>query len=195
MHYRKSKLSRSIYRMRAGLVAVLAAGVSLTWAPWAQAAGTVQVSVKNGNLEIRGDDASNCIKITGKGGAGEYAIGGCDSTLVNGGSSVPYSGVKYDLKFNMQGGNDTVIIADDDGDTVLDDLEINTGTGNDTVEVHHFAVLGEMHINTGSGNDLVIIDGVAARHSSQINTGSGIDYTVFGALTPATAAACPTATP
>src|SRR5437773_10365282 len=94
MHHRKSKLSRSIYRMRAGLVAVLAAGVSLTWVPWAQAAGTVQVSVKNGNLEIRGDDASNCIKITGKGGAGEYAVGGCDtSTLINRGPGFDENGL------------------------------------------------------------------------------------------------------
>ena len=191
------KLSKPHYSVVTRLVAVLACGLglSMAWAPSVQAAGQVSVKVNGfGNLIVTGDGANNCIEVALL-ATGQGTVSGCDSTLVNGGSSVPYSGVKYDFKFNMQGGNDTVIIADDDGDTVLDDLEINTGTGNDTVEVHHFAVLGEMHINTGSGNDLVIIDGVAARHSSQINTGSGIDCTVFGALTPATAAACPTATP
>ena len=126
MHHMKSKPSRSIYRMRARLVAVLAAGVSLTWAPWAQAAGTVQVSVKNGNLEIRGDDASNCIEITGKGGTGEYAIGGCGSTLINGGA---ISGVIHDIIIDMRGGDDQVTIDDGDNNIAQDDLKITTNPG------------------------------------------------------------------
>ena len=188
------KLSKPHYSVVTRLVAVLVCGLGLStaWAPSVQAAGKVSVTVNGiGNLIVIGDGANNCVEVALL-GTGHGTVNGCDSTLVNGGSSVSYSGVKYDFKFNMQGGNDTVIIAGEDGDTVLDDLEINTGTGNDTVEVHHFAVLGETHINTGSGNDLVIIDGVAARHSTQINTGSGIDCTVFGDLTPATATDCPT---
>src|SRR5437867_3914722 len=108
MHHMKSKLSRSIYRMRAGLVAVLAAGVSLTWVPRAQAAGTVQVSVKNGNLEIRGNDASNCIVIIGRGGNGEYSVGSCDSTLINRGPGFDengLNGVIHDIIIDMRGGD------------------------------------------------------------------------------------------
>ena len=132
MHHMKSKLSRSIYRIRAGLVAVLAAGVSMTWAPWAQAAGNMQVSVKNGNLVIRGDDAFNCIGITGKGGTGEYSVGGCDSTLINGGD---VSGVIHGIIIDMRGGDDNVTINGGDNNIAPDDLEITTGSGNDTVTV------------------------------------------------------------
>ena len=173
MHYRKSKLSRSIYRMRAGLVAVLAAGVSLTWAPWAQAAGTVQVSVKNGNLEIRGDDASNCIEITGKGGTGEYAIGGCGSTLINGGA---ISGVIHDIIIDMRGGDDQVTIDDGDNNIAQDDLKITTGSGNDTVTLRTFRVVDDLTISTGPGDDKVILDSsIGVSGNVNIDTGPGTD--------------------
>jgi len=188
----KSNPSRLIYRIGVGLVAVLAAGVSMTWAPWAQAAGNVQVSVENGILRIRGDNESNCILVGGGGNIGDYGVHGCDLTLINGGPGVEVSGVNDDISIKTFGGDDEVTVHNGDNDTAPDDLEISTGTGNDTVEVSRFAVLDDMVISTSSGNDLVIIDEVAVHDSTQISTGSGTDCTVFDdALAPATATDCP----
>src|SRR5205085_9073576 len=141
---------------------------------WAQAAGTVQVSVKNGNLEVRGDDVSNCIKITGRGGTGEYAVGSCDtSTLINSGPGFDkngLNGVIHDIIIDMRGGDDQVTIDDGDNNIAEDDLKITTGSGNDTVTLRNFRVVDDLIISTGSGDDVVTLKCVEVQGNVNIDT-------------------------
>src|SRR5262245_43064019 len=140
------------------------------------AGGNVSVRVdRGGNLVIEGDDADNEILIR------PFAIGagdvfGMGATLVNGGESASFSGVDDDFQIRMQGGDDRVLVDDGDGNTVPDDLEIDTGHGDDFVLVEGFFVLDDLTILTGPGADTIeLSQTVVVSDRTDIHTGSGDD--------------------
>jgi hypothetical protein len=86
-----------------------------------------------------------------------------------------------DLEIDTGHGNDTILIT---GDTNLgDDLEIESGSGNDLVDVRNVDVADDVEIETGKGDDVVKMLAVRIVGSTRINTGDGADriYTEFEA--------------
>jgi len=169
-------------------IAILALGGSLALSPWPAPAGNVQVSVVNGNLIIQGDNRDNNIIVT------EGNITGRANTTINGGRNIsPPDGVTGDIIIDMKGGNDFVRV-ELPGDlpgtnfSVLHDLEINMGPGNDILELLLVRVPEETRIDTEGGHDIIFIDG-AFRGGEfvrpefigkfTVNTGSGEDLLEF----------------
>jgi hypothetical protein len=166
------------------LVAILVLTVSLAATPFAQAGGDVQVTVKNGNLIIRGDDQDNNIILT------ESVIAGRAGTTVNGQREILVpEGVTNDININMKSGNDFVRVElPGTNFAVLHDLEINTGSGTDMLELLQVKVPEETRIDTGNGNDIIFIDGVFDGNQFiqseftgkfKVETGSGEDLLEF----------------
>lgn len=153
------------YRVVIRLVAVLAVGLSLAWAPCAQAAGNVEVSVEDGDLIIRGDDRDNNIIVT----AGN--VTGRAGTTVNGGGET----VTDDIDIKMKGGDDFVRV---DIVLVSDDLKVSMGSGDDIIELLEVRVSDETQIATGDGNDIVFIDGVLSRSEEFIRSDFVDKFTV-----------------
>ena len=86
-----------------------------------------------------------------------------------------------DLEIDTGHGNDTILIT---GDTNLgDDLEIESGSGNDLVDVRNVDVADDVEIETDKGDDVVKMLAVRIVDSTRINTGDGADriYTEFEA--------------
>jgi hypothetical protein len=164
-----------------------------------------------GNLQIIGDNRANGIQVDR---FGDTVIQGIDAggsaTRING---VPNGLVEFevvgegDIKVHFRGGNDIVrvgersddVLPPDDleidtgsgndeilitGDTNIgDDLEIDSGPGNDLVDVRNADVADNTVIETGSGDDVVKLLAVRIAHSTWVNTGDGADriYTEFEA--------------
>lgn len=163
---------------------VLAFAGSLAFAPLPQAGGNVQVSVVSGNLIIRGDNRDNNLIIT------ESLIAGRADTTINGERRifVP-DGVTGDVRITLRGGNDFVRVElPGTNFAVPQDLEINTGSGNDLVELLQVRVPAETHLDTGNGHDIIFIDGVfngtdfdrsEFTGAFEVETGSGEDLLEF----------------
>ena len=60
----------------------------------------------------------------------------------------------------MRGGDDFVRVDAGPGTTVFRDLKIETGMGDDTIEILGVRITHETQIDTGDGNDILLIDGV-----------------------------------
>ncbi len=166
--------------------AALAILVVLTFAAVRPAAqGNVTVDVDgNGNLIVVGDDEDNGIRIMPF-DVGEGDVVGLGTTLVNGGSSAPFSGVTGDFRIRMRAGDDTVEIDDGDGNEAPQDLEISTGAGDDVVLVRHFIVHDDLEILTGSGDDRITLSQTAGGFPpfvddrTNIRTSTGDDQVRF----------------
>lgn len=118
--------------------------------------GNVLVSVVDGNLVIRGDAGNNDIIVT------ESGIAGRAGTRVNGKrrASIP-DGVTQDVRIELMDGDDTVRIElPGTNFSIPQDLVINTGAGNDNVQLLQVRVPLETRIVTSDGNDVIYIDGV-----------------------------------
>jgi len=146
----------------------------------AHAGGNVTVRVdRGGNLIVAGDGADNEIQISPVDiGVGDVV--GIGSTLVNGGASASFSGVDGDFRIRMRGGDDHVFIVDGDGNHVPDDLDIDTGRGNDTVLLQGFFVHDDLRIRSGPGDDTIeLSQTVFVLDRSTLHTGSGNDQVLF----------------
>ena len=166
------------------LVAILTFAVNLASAPQAQPVGDVQVSVKNGNLIIRGDEHDNNIILT------ENGIAGRAGTTINGERHIFIpEGVTNDIDISMKGGDDFVRVElPGTNFAISHDLEINMGSGDDIIELLQVKVPEETRIETGNGNDIIFIDGVLGVNEFimsdftgkfKLETGSGEDLFEF----------------
>src|SRR5437899_630076 len=140
------------YRAVMRLLAVLAfaVGLNIAWATWAQAAGNVEVREQGEVLIITGDDSDNNI-IVQEGGL----VTGRAGTIINGTAE----GVIHEVVIKMKGGDDFVRVDAGPGTTVFRDLKIDTGMGDDMIEILGVRVTDETWIDTGDGNDILFIDG------------------------------------
>ncbi|HET6160698.1 MAG TPA: hypothetical protein VFE34_20300 [Dongiaceae bacterium] len=129
----------------------------MAWAPSAQAAGDVQVTVTDGNVVITGDGRDNNILIIGVG-----RVVGRAGTTVNGERLFDAEGVTNDIDIEMRGGDDFVRVEVTPGLNLAipGDLQIHMGKQDDMIEFLGVTVAGETRIDTGDGNDIVFIDGV-----------------------------------
>jgi hypothetical protein len=158
---------------------------------------------RGGNLQIFGDNRANGIQIDQ---FGEITVRGIDA----GGSATRVNGVangtvefevtgEGDIKVHLRGGNDIVRVgersddvnASDDleidtghgndqilitGDTNIgDDLEIETGRGADVVDARNVDVADDMHVSTGADDDIVRLLAVRISDDTRVNTGDGAD--------------------
>jgi hypothetical protein len=147
-------------------------------------AGDVSVFLDaDGNLIVEGDNQANCIELDQ---FGDFTVRGCDAgggpTRING---VPNGEVEFgvlnegDIKIRLKGGDDGVRVGfNSDSVNPPDDLEIDTGGGNDEVEITGDTNIGDdLEITTGGGNDDVVVmnttTGVA--DDTVIDTGDGAD--------------------
>jgi hypothetical protein len=118
--------------------------------------GNVRVTLNNGNLVIRGDEGDNNIIVT------ESGIAGRAGTRVNGKfrAFIP-DGVTKDVRISLLDGDDTVRIELPGTNFAIPrDLQIETGLGDDYVELLQVRVPNDTRIYTGDGNDIVFVDGV-----------------------------------
>jgi hypothetical protein len=141
------------YRAIIRLLAVLASavGVNIAWATWAQATGNVEVREQGEALIITGDDSDNNIIIQ----EGGLVTGRADTTVIG-----SVQGEIHDVVIRMRGGNDFVRVDAGPGTTVFRDLKIETGMGDDTIEILGVKITDETQIDTGDGNDILLIEGV-----------------------------------
>ena len=145
-----------------------------------QADGNVRVRVDDhGNLIVEGDGADNEIQISPVDiGIGD--VTGLGSTLVNDSERASFSGVSGDFRIRMRSGNDRVLVVDGDGNHVPDDLDIDTGPGDDHVLVSGFFVHDDLHVRTRTGDDVVeLAQTVFVDDRTTIETGWGDDRVTF----------------
>ena len=169
------------YRAVKRVLAVLAfaVGLNLAWAIRLQASGNVEVREQDGVLVVTGDDSDNNIIIQ-EGGL----VTGRGGTTVNG----TVQGVIRDVVIRMRGGDDFVRIDAGPGTTIFRNLKIETGMGDDMIEILGVRVTDETQIDTGDGNDILFIDGVRTPFGFSpsgftgnfaLETGSGRDLFEF----------------
>jgi hypothetical protein len=166
-------------------MAVLAVGLGLSvaWAPGAQAAGNVQVSVVAGDLIIRGDDLGNNIFVSNISSSFCLVTGRANTTINGGTDCFEGDTVADDIDIRMAGGDDFVRV--EAPATIPNDLKIDTGLGHDLIELLQVRVADLTQIITGGGNDTVFIDGVLSPsgfirsdfgHKVTLNTGGNNDF-------------------
>jgi hypothetical protein len=159
----KRKPNEPNYRVSICLVAILVStvGLNLAWATWAQAAGNVELRVEDGNAIITGDEADNNIIVI-QACCQTVIVTGRAETTVNGSSGrSEVEGVTQDIAIQMKGGDDFVRAEVVPGfPPIPRDLKIDTGEGEDIIELLAVTVTNETRIETGDGNDIIFIDGV-----------------------------------
>jgi hypothetical protein len=160
------RLRKPNYRVIMRLLAVVASavGLNLAWATSAQAAGNVEVRVENGDLIITGDDRDNNIMVIQE-CCQNVVVTGRAETTINGNGRFDVEGVTDAIEIKMRGGDDFVrveVVPGFPGNPGIPDLKIDTGKGDDIVELLGVTVGDDTRIDTGDGNDTIFIDGVLA---------------------------------
>ncbi len=135
--------------------------------------GDVTAQLNNlGDLVLRGDSESNEVHVALVDGS--IVVSGMDDTTINGetnSSRFDADGLTRNLRIRMLGGDDLVIVGgetheeptqalvegDDDEPklTVPGNVDINTGSGHDTVRVSFVDIGGKLTVRTGTGEDIV----------------------------------------
>lgn len=143
---------------------------------------------RNLTLTLTGDAAANDIDIT-QTAAGMFKITGSDGeTFKQRGKPdttghfavVTISGVT-DIKVNLKGGTDTVIIHGLGSAVLLaNNIDIKTGAVGDRVELEHGHLTGKLSINTGAGDtaedrDFILLSSMKIDKTLKIVTGKGND--------------------
>ncbi len=135
-------------------------------------AGDVTVFIDNINLVVIGDSADNQIQIVGNRFGGATVIG-LEDTTINGGDTQfvsPLPGLR-NATIQLGGGGDSLEVANA---RFSNGVNIFSGAGNDDLLVRNSSI-GSLNIQSGNGDDLLEIDSVWAINSSVINTQGGDD--------------------
>lgn len=126
--------------------------------------GNVQAYLSGGNLYIIGDAAANSVALWNV-TPNAIRIQG-NGTTVNGSSTaLTFAlGAGKSVFINLRGGDDFVILGDNPADTntrslsILGNLRIDLGDGNNNVGLENIYVGGTTTIRAGAGNDVLDID-------------------------------------
>lgn len=148
----------------------------------AMMAGDVQAYVTGGDLVIRGDAQDNEIVIRATDQSDRYFIEGLNGTTVEGSALTEVVGVVDDVRINLRGGNNVLLLTREGIDGiesalyVADRLQIRTGGGSDLVVLEDVRVGGTTDVKMGGGDDTF----AAARFSRlvgdvQVRAGAGND--------------------
>lgn len=124
--------------------------------------GNVTARVLDGSLVVTGDAADNAIVVT-QAAPEQFTVTGTDGTTVNGGAAaVTVSGVRRDVRITLNGGADTVRLGTGSASviTVARSLEIDGGTGDNTVEAPAGLTVGrDVRVTNRAGNDTTTFTG------------------------------------
>ena len=145
-------------------------------------AGDVSVRVAGGDLIVNGDSNGNEIVIRSTATSGEFLVQGIGGTKVEGTNSVTVQGVDDDVRINLRGGDNIVLMTAYGSDFLchnfsVNDVRIRTGNGNDIVEFDNTMVVGNARVSTRGGHDVVFIHSAIVSGTTNINTASGDDTT------------------
>jgi hypothetical protein len=130
--------------------------------------GNVTVSVVNGDLKINGDSKDNEITVVqavtqGTAEPGRFYVTGLNGTRINGNSAGAYfNNVTRDFAISLGGGNDRLTLGDGVSDLhffVPRNLNINTGSGLNHVDLKTITVTDNTTINGGGDRDFISIKG------------------------------------
>ena len=172
-----------------GVIGSFICALALNQPTTAHAAGNVHLQVQNGDLILTGDNQDNNIIVIQE-CCQTVVVNGRADTTVNGSSGrVDADGVTGDIIIAMNEGKDFVRVEITPGVAVIArNLRINTGSGDDTVELFGVTVRGNTQIHTDEGDDVILIDGVRTpngykrpdfKDSFSVGAGSGDDLLEF----------------
>jgi hypothetical protein len=161
--------------LRASLAVGIGLLISAATPATLRAEGNVTAVVTNGDLVIRGDAASNALSVVEGDTVGTIAVGGFDGTTTVNGSlnAVMVSGVTGDVQIMLRGGDDQLALVDLAFVPIPGSLRIDTGPGDDAIDVDDSSVGEDVEANTGSGNDSFRISGA---RDLLVNTADGNDF-------------------
>jgi hypothetical protein len=131
--------------------------------------GNVNAMVVDGNLIIKGDALGNRFTVLGR-TTNNYEVTGEDGTTVNG-LPMDILEVTGEVVISTKAGNDRPRI-----DGHIRKVTINTGPGNDRIDVGDPVVSGDLIIETGPGNDIVDIQDTSILQKLVVDTGTGNDH-------------------
>ena len=163
--------------------------------PRACMAGDVDAVVNGGVLQITGDDLGNDIEVRQLtnlvlpfGTSQLFQVTGRNGTTVNGKPADILTFNGNDLRINLKGGDDRLDIKGTDLRMKLNRLTIETGSGDDQVDIDDLEVLGTGTTTIrlgGGGTDVDFLEVDASRFVGdvKITTGDGDDTVEFGAGT------------
>lgn len=145
------------------------------------AAGNVEAHVVGGKLVIVGDDESNGISITSDFNTTDedfVTISGDETTTVNGTDSFVAQNVNGKVTIKLGNGDDTLVI----GETLdfPDDLAIDTGRGDDSIDLTDTRALGKLKIKMGDGDDSLSTSVAVAGKALSVSMGDGNDDYFMG---------------
>jgi hypothetical protein len=177
------------YRALFGFIGSFICALALNQPSSTQAAGNVHLKLESGDLVITGDNQDNNIIVIQE-CCQTVVVNGRADTTVNGSSGrVEADGVSGDIKIAMNEGKDFVRVEITPGVGVIaHNLKIDTGFGDDTVELFGVTVRGNTQIHTEHGDDVILIDGVQTpngykrpdfKGSFSVGAGSGDDLLEF----------------
>ena len=148
-------------------------------------AGDVSATVTGGDLRIDGDNEGNEVVVRASDNLNEFVVEGLNGTTINGQASMVFQGVTDDLRINLRGGDNRLLLtaeglnADHGTLRIADDLDIRAGSGDNVLVLDHVVVQGNVRMRTGNGEDVMI--GVRSQFlgTVQANAGGGEDLVGF----------------
>lgn len=124
--------------------------------------GNITAALQNGVLTITGDNAANDVEVSRR-FVGAVTIAGLNQTLVNGQapvngrSTVTFNNVK-DVVINTNDGNDNVVVKGLGISARFRDITIDTGAGDDIVDLQRVIATDDINVVTKNGKDRVNLD-------------------------------------
>jgi VCBS repeat-containing protein len=157
-----------------------------------------------GVLVVTGDGSANGLAITGTGAPGQYIVTGLDAadgtpTVVNGltNGTITVEGVFTGIDINLGdgddyvsldrafiggsiavrtgAGNDVVQVGTREIVTMRDDLVIDTGQGNDQLDLQRSYVVRHLVVDGGDGNDTLRPNNASSLRDFVLRSGNGAD--------------------
>jgi hypothetical protein len=152
--------------------------------------GTVTIQVKNGNLQVTGqNNRTQCLLIVPTGVSGQYRFSNppmdnAAPTLFNGETSLTVSGVTGDMKFDLKSGIKMLILSNSElggssaspGFAVPRSLKISTGGSSPaTIILNKVSTNGSTEIATRNGSDAILLMDCNLVGNVKLNSGGGND--------------------
>lgn len=123
--------------------------------------GNITAALQNGVLTITGDNAANDVELAGN-LSNRVTIAGFNQTIVNGvapvngKSVVGFAGVT-DVVIVTKDGNDRIVVKGNPDPVRFRDITIDSGAGDDTVEIRKVIATDDINVITQNGNDRVTL--------------------------------------
>ena len=123
--------------------------------------GNITAALQNGVLTITGDNAANDVELQGN-LSNRVTIAGFNQTIVNGvapvngKSVVGFAGVT-DVVIVTKDGNDKIVVKGNPDPVRFRDVTIDSGAGDDIVEIRNVIATDDINVTTQNGKDRVTL--------------------------------------